>query len=96
MYHAKESRQHVYSLHCDPGSQLCCVIATIAFGMVDVYVLCMHMFKVISVYCISGFTSIGFQPKKSTTAVLLDVYNNWAMEIDRVNEVCAISFEESF
>ena len=32
----------------------------------------------------------GFQPKKSTTAALLDVYNTWAMEIDRGNEVCAI------
>ena len=35
----------------------------------------------------------GFQPKKSTTAALLDVYNNWAMEIDRGNEVCAIFFD---
>ena len=35
----------------------------------------------------------GFQPKKSTTAALLDVYNTWTMEIDRGNEVCAIFFD---
>ena len=57
MYHAsltKETRQHVYRLYCDPGSQLRCVIATIAFGMVNALTLifmslCMHMFKFISV-----------------------------------------------
>ena len=38
MYHAsltKETRQHIYRLYCDPGSQLRRVIATIAFGMVS-------------------------------------------------------------
>ena len=29
----------------------------------------------------------GFQSKKSTTGALLDVYNTWAMEIDKENEV---------
>ena len=36
----------------------------------------------------------GFQHKKSTTAALLDVYNTWATEIDRGNEVCTIFFFE--
>ena len=37
----------------------------------------------------------GFQSKKSTTSTgaLLDVYNTWAMEIDKGNEVCAIFFD---
>ena len=42
MYHAsltKETRQHVYRLYCDPGSELRCVITTIAFGMVNALAL---------------------------------------------------------
>ena len=35
----------------------------------------------------------GFQPKKSTTAALLDVYNTWAMEVDKGKEICAIFFD---
>ena len=42
MYHAsltKETRQHTYMLFRDPGSQLRCIIATIAFGMVSALIL---------------------------------------------------------
>ena len=35
----------------------------------------------------------GFQRKKSTTAALLDVYNTWAMEVDKGKEICAIFFD---
>ena len=34
-----------------------------------------------------------FQPKKSTTAALLDVCNTWVLEIDKGTEVCAIFFD---
>lgn len=42
MYHAsltKETRQHTYMLFRDPDSQLRCIIATIAFGMVSALIL---------------------------------------------------------
>ena len=35
----------------------------------------------------------GFQPKKSTTAALLDVYNTWTMAVDKGKEVCAAFFD---
>ena len=35
----------------------------------------------------------GFQPKKSITAALLDVYNTWAMAVDKEKEVCAVFFD---
>ena len=34
----------------------------------------------------------GFQPKKSTTAALLNVYNDWSAALDKGKEVCAIFF----
>lgn len=59
MYHAsltKETRQHVYRLYCDPGSQLRCVIATIAFGMVNALV-----FMYCACTCSSSLVFIVFQ-----------------------------------
>ena len=35
----------------------------------------------------------GFQPKKSTTAALLDVYNTWTMAVDKRKEMCAVFFD---
>ena len=35
----------------------------------------------------------GFQPKKSITVALLDVYNTWAMAVEKGKEVCAIFFD---
>ena len=35
----------------------------------------------------------GFQPKKSTTAALLNVYNDWSAALDKGKEVCAIFFD---
>lgn len=35
----------------------------------------------------------GFQPKKSTTAALINVYNDWSAALDRGKEVCAIFFD---
>ena len=35
----------------------------------------------------------GFQPKKSTTAALLNVYNDWSATLDKGKEVCAIIFD---
>ena len=35
----------------------------------------------------------GFQPRKSTTAALLNVYNDWSAALDRGKEVCAIFFD---
>ena len=47
----------------------------------------------LEVYAPISLHQWGFQPKKSTTAALLDVYNTWALEIDKGNEVCAIFFD---
>ena len=35
----------------------------------------------------------GFQPKKSTTAALLNVYSDWSAALDKGKEVCAIFLE---
>ena len=35
----------------------------------------------------------GLQPKKSTTAVVLDIYSTWAMAVDKGKEECAIFFD---
>ena len=35
----------------------------------------------------------GFHPRKSTTAALLDVYNTWAKEIDKGDEICTFFFD---
>ena len=55
MYHAsltKETRQHTYRLYRDPGSQLRCIIATIAFGMVRALIVFKYMhISVLLWYC---------------------------------------------
>ena len=35
----------------------------------------------------------GFQPKKSTTAALLDTTNTWSLTLDKAKEVCAMFFD---
>ena len=35
----------------------------------------------------------GFQPKKSTTSALLDVFHNWSKALDQGQEVCAVFFD---
>ena len=56
-----------------------------------------HMHKLISmhleIYSPISLYQWGFQPKKSTTAALLEVYNTWAMAVDKGKEVCAVFFD---
>ena len=56
MYHAsltKETRQHTYRLYRDPGSQLRCIVATIAFGMVrkSITISCVVFKFIVCMFC---------------------------------------------
>ena len=56
-----------------------------------------HMYWVIAkhleVHSPISIQQWGFQPKKSTTAALLNVYNDWSAALDKGKEVCAIFFD---